>query len=308
MAEQYKAHAIFERYGIVPAYLIDYPVASQRDGYAPLLDYLRDGLCEVGTQLHPWVNPPFREDINAVNSYPGNLELDLEYEKLRILTDTIEQNLGVRPRVYRAGRYGVGRRTGDILRQLGYHVDTSVVPQRDFGDEGGPDFFGFPPRPYWMDANRQVLELPVSSDVVGPLAVHSARLARMMFGGVAERVGLTGTLARTGLSERIKLTPEGITIDEARKLVRAMRARGTKVFTLSYHSPSLMPGSTPYVRNQADLDRFLGWLDSFYEFFINEIGGEPITYADFYRLAHAATHGNAVIGPEPRRQPVAALP
>ena len=129
-----------------------------------------------------------------------------------------------------------------------------------------------------------------------------------MFGATAERVGLTGTLARTGLAERIKLTPEGITIDEARKLVRAMRARGTKVFTLSYHSPSLMPGSTPYVRNQADLDRFLGWLDSFYEFFINEIGGQPITYADFYRMALKAAHGETAAGPEERRPAVPILP
>jgi len=291
MAEQHKAHEIFRRFGIVPAYLIDYPVASQRDGYAPLLEYLANGECEVGTQLHPWVNPPFREDINSVNSYPGNLALDLEYEKLRILTETISQNLGVRPRVYRAGRYGVGRRTGDILKRLGYQVDTSVVPQRDFANEGGPDFFGFPARPYWMDAEKQVLELPVSSDVVGPLATQSAGLSRMMFGSISERAGLAGTLARTGLAERIKLTPEGITIDEARKLVRSMHARGTQVFTLSYHSPSLMPGSTPYVRNQADLDRFLGWLDSFYEFFMGEIGGQPVTYGEFYKLAHRATHG-----------------
>jgi len=291
MAEQYRAHEIFARYKVVPAYLLDYPVASQEAGYGPVRDYLKDGLCEIGTQLHPWVSPPFQEDINIINSFPGNLSLDLEYEKLRILTETIEQNLGIRPRVYRAGRYGVGRRTGDILKRLGYQVDTSVVPQRDFGHEGGPDFFGFPARPFWMDDERKVLELPVSSDVVGPLATLSPRLSRLLFGDVAERTGLTGTLARTGLAERIKLTPEGITIDEARKLVRAMIARGTRVFTLSYHSPSLMPGSTPYVRNQADLSRFLAWLDEFYAFFCGEIGGEPITYGAFYQKAVAATHG-----------------
>jgi len=291
MAEQYRAHDIFARYKVVPAYLLDYPVASQEAGYGPVRDYLRDGLCEIGTQLHPWVSPPFQEDINIVNSFPGNLALDLEYEKLRILTETIEQNLGIRPRVYRAGRYGVGRRTGDILKRLGYQVDTSVVPQRDFGHEGGPDFFGFPARPFWMDDEKRVLELPVSSDVVGPLATLSPSLSRLMFGDVAERTGLTGTLARTGLAERIKLTPEGITIDEARKLVRAMIARGTRVFTLSYHSPSLMPGSTPYVRNQADLARFLAWLDEFYAFFCGEIGGAPITYGAFYQKAVAATHG-----------------
>jgi glycosyltransferase involved in cell wall biosynthesis len=293
MAEQHKAHTIFSRHGVVPTYLLDYPVASQHEGYAPLLDYLQDGLCEIGTQLHPWVNPPFQEDINLVNSFPGNLPLGLEYEKLRILTETIAQNLGVPPRVYRAGRYGVGRRTGDILRQLRYQVDTSVVPQRDFGHEGGPDFFGFPANPFWLDEEKQLLELPVSSDVVGSLSPMRPPMARVLFGEMAERAGLTGTLARTGLAERIKLTPEGITIGEAKKLVRAMLARGTRVFTLSYHSPSLMPGSTPYVRDAKDLARFLAWLDEFYDFFIREIGGKPVTYGAFYALASAARTGSA---------------
>ena len=297
MAEQYKAHRIFARHGVVPAYLLDYPVASKPEAYAPLRDYLRDGLCEVGTQLHPWVNPPFQETINRVNSFPGNLSLDLEFEKLRILTETIEANLGIRPRVYRAGRYGVGRRTGDLLKRLDYHVDTSVVPQRDFRNEGGPDFFGFPAQPFWMDDEKKLLELPVSSDFVGPLSPHSVTLARFMFGRVAERTGLTGTLAYTGMAERIKLTPEGITIDEACKLVRAMLARGTRVFTLSYHSPSLLPGSTPYVRDAEDLARFLDWLDAFYTFFREEVGGLPVTYAELYRLATVATHGAAMARP-----------
>jgi hypothetical protein len=144
--------------------------------------------------------------------------------------------------------------------------------------------------------------------MVGRGANLAPDLAARLFSPRAEQTRLPAVLARLGILERIKLTPEGITIDEARKLVRAMRARGTKVFTLSYHSPSLMPGSTPYVRNQADLDRFLGWLDSFYEFFINEIGGQPITYADFYRMALKAAHGEPAPDQEARRPAVPALP
>jgi hypothetical protein len=34
-------------------------------------------------------------------------------------------------------------------------------------------------------------------------------------------------------------------------------APGARVFTLSYHSPSLKPGCTPYVLNEADLERLL---------------------------------------------------
>ena len=31
---------------------------------------------------------------------------------------------------------------------------------------------------------------------------------------------------------------------------------------VSFHSPSLEPGYTPYVRHQADLKRFYGWGDA----------------------------------------------
>src|SRR6185437_7233641 len=258
MARQHLAHHIFDRYGVVPTYLVDFPVASQAQGYEPLLDYLRDGKCEIGTQLHPWVNPPFVEDITVANSFAGNLRLGLEFEKLRVLTETIEEAFRMRPRVYRAGRYGVGRRTGDILKFLGYHVDTSVVPNYGFVREGGPNFFGFPTDPYWINAERTVLELPISSALVGPL-VPAPWLTKSIYTATLVRTIFPPLLSRSGLMDRIDLTPEGITGLEAKKLVRALLARGTRVFTLAYHSSSLLPGSTPYVRTAADLDRFLGW-------------------------------------------------
>jgi hypothetical protein len=49
---------------------------------------------------------------------------------------------------------------------------------------------------------------------------------------------------------------------------------------LTYHSPSLEPGSTPYVRTAADLTHFLAWLEEFYDFFITEIGGRCVSWRD----------------------------
>lgn len=52
-----------------------------------------------------------------------------------------------------------------------------------------------------------------------------------------------------------------------------MAGMGHKVFVLTYHSPQLEPGNAPYVRTDADLARFLRWLDEFYDYFAREIGG-----------------------------------
>ncbi len=97
MAAQGPMHRIFEKYGIRPTYVVDYPVASQRDGLEPLRDLLKDDACLIGTQLHPWVNPPFDEEISERNSFPGNLPPDLERAKLAVLTRAIEDGLGTDP-------------------------------------------------------------------------------------------------------------------------------------------------------------------------------------------------------------------
>src|SRR5690606_11756480 len=120
--------------------------------------------------LHPWVNPPHEEVVCLINTYPCNLPADLERAKLQTLTRKIVDTLGVRPRIYRAGRYGVDPGREAMLAELGYLVDVSVVPYRSYaGFGGGPDFFGYPDAPFWSTARRQVLFMPVTQSLVGPL-------------------------------------------------------------------------------------------------------------------------------------------
>jgi hypothetical protein len=54
---------------VKPTYVIDYPVATQRDGYGPLLDFHRSGEAEIGAHLHPWVTPPLDEQLTSRNSF-----------------------------------------------------------------------------------------------------------------------------------------------------------------------------------------------------------------------------------------------
>ena len=54
-----------------------------------------------------------------------------------------------------------------------------------------------------------------------------------------------------------------------------MAARGHRLFSLTYHSPSLEPGHTPYVRDEADLDRFLASIETVLTFF-RDAHGRPL--------------------------------
>jgi GT2 family glycosyltransferase len=290
MAHQTAAQRILERFGCIPTYAVDYAVAAQRDGYAPLLEFCQSGRCRIGAQLHPWLNPPIEEALCPENSYPGNLPPGLELEKLRLLTAVISQNLGVRPTLYRAGRYGLGPHTPAALAALGYRIDCSVRPYFAPDRDGRPDYRDAYPHPFWLDAAQTVLELPVTVGLTGGLSHLPALLVAATHPRL-RRLRLGSLLAVSRLADRFQLSPEGTRLADAKRLTRAMLAAGHLLFVVSYHSPSLQPGNTPYVRNAADLQRFLGWLDGYLDFFFGEVGGvaaTPDAVYDATRPARAA--------------------
>lgn len=284
---QARAHRVFERYQVTPVYVIDYPVASQAQGYGPLKELLEAGCCEIGAHLQPWVNPPFTEVLCEPNSFPCNLPPELERRKAEHLTRAIEDNLGVRPAVYKAGRYGVGPATPGILASLGYHIDVSVMPHTDLRPLSGPDFRRCSARPYWCGADATLLEIPLTVGYTGLLGARGTRLYPRVAGPGAVRLHLPGVLARLGLLERTLLSPEGATHEELRRLTEALLRSGHRVFSLTYHSPSLAPGHTPYVRSQAELSAFLERIERYLDYFTNEVGGRPATTAGVRALADA---------------------
>jgi hypothetical protein len=292
MNSQHLLHRIYRRYNIVPLYLVTYPIVSQVAGSAFLSEYLKDGGCEVGAQLHSWVTPPFEEVVNLYNSFACNLPPSLEFAKLKALTEAITDRFGVRPTAYRAGRYGIGPNTVQALRDLGYQVDSSVVPEHTYQRDGGPTFLGYSNMPYWLDPERRLMELPLTAGFTGPVTDNIDRmrgLVRPFFAREDRYAVVRGIMARCGLVERIRLTPEGTSVRDAKRLVRSLLGAGITVFTMSYHAPSLVPGNTPYVRSLSDRDRFLRWFDEFYEFFFGEIGGISATVSDVYNAAKHST-------------------
>ena len=64
-----------------------------------------------------------------------------------------------------------------------------------------------------------------------------------------------------------------------------MLREGQRIFNFTYHSPSLAPGNTPYVRDAADLRAFLHRIEEYLEFFLGEVGGRPATPFEVKALA-----------------------
>ena len=276
-------HRRLRGYGVDPVYLIDHPIATDPRCVATLREFQERGECTIGTQLHPWVNPPFDEEVNASNSFPGNLPRELERAKLLRLTETIEAAFGRRPDVYRAGRYGVGPNTSDLLAELGYRFDVSVRSLFDYSGEGGPDFSRIKPLPYLV-GDGGLVEIPLTSAFVGALRGSGNDL----YPTAGKVPRLRGVLARSGLLNRVALTPEGMPLAEVLEAVDRLIDDGLQLFSISFHSPSVEPGNTPYVRDAKDLERFYAWWDGIFELF-GRRDIKPASMTELQAALHQAT-------------------
>lgn len=249
----------FERAGVQPIYLVDWPIVTDDRAVEILGAAQMRGACEIGAQLHPWVTPPHDEDVSAHNSYTGNLPRDLQRAKMTALRDAISERFAMAPTVYRAGRYGLGSDTATMLVELGFRCDTSVRSGFDYRAGHGPDYRAAPLHPWWVRTGAgAVLEMPVTT-VFGGLLGRSGR--RIYHRAARNGTHAGAALARLGVVERIALTPEGIPAERACKAIDIAVELRLPVLNFSFHSPSLQPGNTPYVRSQSDLDRFYRWWD-----------------------------------------------
>jgi hypothetical protein len=132
-----------------------------------------------------------------------------------------------------------------------------------------------------------LLEIPLTAGFTGAFSGAGWAGWSKVNTAAGRALKLTGISSKLRLLDRIVLTPEGLTTDEHIRLTRKMLAQGHRVFSFTYHSPSLLPGCTPYVGNDDDLARFLDRMTRYFEFFTGEIGGRPSTPEEVRELVGA---------------------
>ena len=275
-----KFQEFVEKFGVRPLYFIDYSIVQNDTAGTFLRSVAERQAATIGVHLHPWVNPPYEEQVNVHNSFAGNLPKELEEQKLRLLRDAIRDNVGVTPTIYRAGRYGIGPNTTGILRKLGFTMDSSIRPRFNYGEQGGPDFVAVGSEPFWWDEDRNLLEVPLTTVYSGIFRRQPGLAAAMM-----EKSPLINALfSRSKMLERIPLTPEGISARETKEAIDVALDDDLRLLVFSFHSPSLSPGHTPYVRSEADLDAFYDWWREILEHLAAR-GVKPVTIEDIREAA-----------------------
>ena len=283
MSQIYRGQEVFDHYGIRPCYVADYPVVSQPDGIQPLKEIADDDRCEIGAHLHPWVTPPHDETVTAANSYCGNLPAQLEEAKLASLNERIIEAFGKPATTYKAGRYGVGPSSAAILEKHGFTVDLSILTDFDLTADGGPDFRGYPASPFWFGQSRRLLCVPSTASIVGH--VDSLRLNAHSIANhpAMLKLRMPGIFSRIGIADRLNLSNEYYSLQENIKLTRWLLDRGVRIFSYSFHSPSLKPGCTPYVANEQQRGEFLDQFRAYFDFFFGELNGVTMTPSELFQ-------------------------
>ena len=264
----------FERLDVRPTYLVNYQVAIDPCASATVRDVTGRGTnAELGAHLHPWNTPPLDEAFVARNSMVKNLSPRLQRAKLQRLTATLEQAFNCRPRVFRAGRFGVGPETIGSLLDCGYRVDSSVTPFWNWQSyDDGPSFVGAPIGVYRLAPGADVrqpspagelIEIPLSYGFSrGPFSFWDPT-RRLLEKPAVRWLRLAGIVDRTGLARRIVLCPELASAGDMLTLSRRLLEHGAQHLQIFFHSPSLTPGLSPFVTSQADVGRLYDTIEAY---------------------------------------------
>lgn len=263
--------------GAKVVFAMDYAFVDSEEGQK-VIDHFkerRDDTIEFATHVHPWVNPPYDSDVDQIDarySFPGNLPREMEYEKIRTLTDLIEKKAGRRPTTYLAGRFGIGNNSYEILRSLGYEVDLSISSYIDMRASFGPDFSHFSNAIF---EKQGLTHIPHTAGIVSLIPFLTSYLNRHppAFTKVS-RHPLLRTLAKTLRIQRLRLSPEDYSLQQMKRLTLSQIALGQNVFVFSFHSPTVAPGNTEYVKNAEQQRLFVEKTCEYLEWYQSETNGE----------------------------------
>ena len=179
---------MLERYGVVPTYVIDYPVASTASSADRLSEIASSGALSHRGALASVGQSAVHEAVEARMSYGCNLGLELEREKIANLKTAIRDHRRRRCSGLQGRSLRVRSKTAGILEELDFDIDVSVNPNMDFTDDGGPSFEGFSVEPAHFGQTRRLLELPCTTGFIGASRPLGSVAASNRVGGVAQTI------------------------------------------------------------------------------------------------------------------------
>jgi hypothetical protein len=290
-----RVQALCDRFGFKPTYLCTYEMAADVRVREALSPYQASGRAEVGAHLHPWSTPPFERDERVTygaRPFPHEGPIDRFRAKMTTLTTSIAEAFERAPTSYRAGRFGFDHRHIDVLLDLGYVVDCSVVPYTSYrgvrgapGGEGGIDFRAARPGAYCLNhgdctqpGESGLLEVPVT--VLFPR--WPARSSRLLQKWSIDHAGRLPALLlhKCGLGPRWLRPDPRMAARDLLGVYRAAMTLGLPCAEMMFHSSELMPGGAPAFPDASSIESLYRVLETTFAG-IAEAGARAVTLTEF---------------------------
>lgn len=119
-----RVQEVFEKWGARPTYLTSYAPVNNARSVAAMGELAALESVEIGAHCHPWNTPP-RTREGATYSMMTRDDRETNRAKILSVLNQIEAELGVRPCVFRAGRWALGPAVSEALADSGVEIDCS---------------------------------------------------------------------------------------------------------------------------------------------------------------------------------------
>ena len=263
-----RVQEVFEKWGARPTYLTNYAPVNNVASVAAMGELAALESVEIGAHCHPWNTPP-RTAVGERHSMMSEDDRETNRAKISSVLDRITSELGVRPRVFRAGRWALSSSVAQALEDLGVSVDCSVSPGIDWTGSGGPDFSEARFGPYRFDPveplvpkpGGSLVELPTTVGFLRGDRVAQGRRRSMLERSYLAKLRVVGVLDRLGLLARRWLSPETSNGGTMISLSDEVLEHGATFLQMTFHSSVLLPGGTPFVANEGERESFLRSVD-----------------------------------------------
>ncbi len=276
--------SLCETYGLKVCYMVDYTMAQSPVFQEFARDLLARDAGEIGMHLHAWETPPFMPSLDndrRSNPYLTEYPKDIMRAKVHRATSLLEDIFDIPIISHRSGRFAFDERYARILAERGFLVDCSVSPHVSWAGclghadgNGGPDYSGFRDSAYWLDLDdisrpgaSALLEAPVTvfRSWPGWITPPAPGRKREWIKQAVNRVfPALQWLYPTYPRYRPRRFGFLAAVRQVSRVVSAAEAGRTHLEFL-LHSSELMPGGSPSLNSEADIDRLYEEITALFE-------------------------------------------
>ncbi|MBR3099245.1 MAG: hypothetical protein IKH18_06710 [Clostridia bacterium] len=259
-----------ESFGFIPVYLCSYEMIMDDHFCSYISQKANNQLCEIGMHLHAWNSPPLFEINNIYGGQPYITEFTREqmFEKHIWLKEFITRRTGVIPVSYRSGRWATNSVLFSVLDEIGIKVDCSITPGITMEKcpgmtvNSGNSYVGFPSKPYKL--TEKLIEVPMTTKLI-----HR----------------FSGTSLKNKIGNMIKgkqfwLRPAVHEFEDMTFLIRQIETDQTPYLEFMIHSSELMPGGSPYGKDQDSVERIYDRITQLFRYVSRDYVG--ISLQDYY--------------------------